>query len=409
MSRPSPGSRNTRTSLNQSSRQPQDRSGNSSQQPALGILDFNPIQYHTPLYQSLAARGRVDLDVLFLSDRGYRPSLDSDFGIPVAWDIDLLSGYNHDFMLRHHQQRSAARRIRILNNWIMTHDAIVIHGYSNPWMLLATAICRIHSIPYLLRGDSGPRGQSTGLSRRIRDITARMVVSRSACGLAIGQLNEAFYRRYRAPRITFAPYSVDDERFARKPAVTRSDLLGRWGLDIRRPVILFCGKLYSGKRPLDVVKAIRDLPVEVNTIFVGDGVLADVIRASLKPGEGVVTGFVNQSELPAYYHAADILVLPSEVEKWGLVINEAMAAGVLPVVSDQVGAAPDLVAGIGEVYPCANLSKLTESLTRAMVRVQDPETRTQIRSHASRYSLAETVVGFEQAALTAAASSGNAT
>ena len=165
-------------------------------------------------------------------------------------------------------------------------------------------------------------------------------------------------------------------------------------------MILFCGKLYPGKRPLDLVKAIRKLPVKVNTIFVGDGVLAHDIRAALNPGEGIATGFVNQSELSAYYHAADILVLPSEVEKWGLVINEAMAAGALPIVSDRVGAAPDLVAGVGEVYPCADVPKLADSLMRAMTRIHDPETRAQVRSHASRYSLTETVVGFELAALT---------
>jgi glycosyltransferase involved in cell wall biosynthesis len=366
----------------------------------LGILDFNPIQYHTPLYQSLAAHGRVNLDVLFLSDHGYRPALDSEFGISVAWDIDLLSGYAHDFMPNRNLLTSAATQIFTLNKWIVAHDVVVIHGYSNFWMLLAAALCRIHSIPYLLRGDSAPQGQSTGLNRRLRDITARVVVSASACGLAIGQLNESFYRKYRAPRIIFAPYSVDDERFARTPVTTRSDLLSRWGLDNSRPVILFCGKLYPGKRPFDLVKATKDLPVKVNTIFVGDGVLADEIRGSLKPGEGVATGFVNQSELSAYYHAADILVLPSEVEKWGLVINEAMAAGALPVVSDRVGAAPDLVAGVGEVYPCADVRKLTDSLMRAMARIQDPQTRAQVRSHVSRYSLMETVAGFERAALT---------
>jgi glycosyltransferase involved in cell wall biosynthesis len=87
---------------------------------------------------------------------------------------------------------------------------------------------------------------------------------------------------------------------------------------------------------------VKALAHQVNTVFVGDGVLAERVRSSLVPGEGAVTGFVNQSELPGYYHAADIIVLPSETENWGLVVNEAMAAGVLPVVSDRVGAAPDL-------------------------------------------------------------------
>ena len=70
---------------------------------------------------------------------------------------------------------------------------------------------------------------------------------------------------------------------------------------------------------------------------------------------GIVTGFVNQADLPSYYHAADVLVLPSESEPWGLVVNEAMAAGALPVLSDRVGATPDLVSGLGEIYPCGDI------------------------------------------------------
>ncbi len=55
-------------------------------------------------------------------------------------------------------------------------------------------------------------------------------------------------------------------------------------------------------------------------------------------------GFLNQSELPAAYIAADLLVLPSGWhETWGLVVNEAMNFGLPIVVSDRVGCAADLV------------------------------------------------------------------
>ena len=366
------------------------------------MLDFNPIQYHTPLYQGLARRGNVELDVLFLTDRGYRPSVDSSFGVTVSWDIDLLSGYSHG-LLRTTERPSQSIRglynsIRILNSWIKSQEIIVIHGYANPWMLYAIVACRLSGTPYLLRGDSQRDSQASGLRRIVRNALAHAVVSRSSGGLAIGQLNAQFYHRYGAPRITFAPYSVDDQRFGSTPACGRSELLARWGLPDSRPVIMFCGKLYPGKRPLDLASAVRLLSREVTVLFVGDGILADELRASLIPGQGVVTGFLNQSELPSYYHAADIFVLPSEAEKWGLVVNEAMAAGVLPVVSDRVGAAPDLVRDIGEVYTSGNVIGLAEALNRALGRL-NPETRDRVRKHVARYSLDRTVDGFEQAAL----------
>ena len=368
-------------------------------QPKLGILDFNPIQYHTPLYKLITSRGNIDLDVLFLSDHGYRSAVDPEFGVPVAWDIDLLSDYKYRFLKAGSAPKHRACLTAALIQWITGHDALIIHGYSNPWMLIAMSICRAYRIPYLLRGDSIPTGQSIGFRRHLRDIIARAAVSASAGGLAIGQLNEAFYRKYGAPRVIFAPYSVDDARFSGEPQIARSALLARWGLEPDRPIIMYCGKLYPGKRPLDLASAIKLLPHAVNTLFVGDGVLAENVRTSLSPMSGVVTGFVNQSELPSYYHAADVLALPSEVENWGLVVNEAMAAGTLPVVSDKVGAAPDLVDGIGEVYPCGDIASLAASLNRALIRIKEPGIRSQVKQHVARYSLHHTAVGFEQATL----------
>jgi len=375
-----------------------DRPGPSSRRPRLGVLDFGPIQYHTPLYQLITRRARVELDVLFLTDDGHHPVVDPGFGVPVAWDIDLLSGYERQFMTTSGRNPAAMRRVARLARWVADHDAVVIHGYSHPWMLLAALLCRTRRVPYLLRGDSVPQGKAVGLRRHLRNAVARTVVSASAAGLAIGQLNEEFYKHYGAPRVIWAPYSVDDERFASPPLTSRSELLSRWDLNGHKPVILFCGKMCPQKRPLDLCAAAKAMAHDMNLLFVGDGVLADEVRASLPPGTGALTGFVNQSELPAYYHTADIIVVPSEAENWGLVINEAMAAGVLPVVSDQVGAAPDLVAGLGEVYPCGDTARLADALGRALALANNPEIRNRVRQHAARYCLSRTATGFEEAA-----------
>ena len=369
------------------------RAGNA---PRLGIVDFNPIQYHVPLYQELAERDRVRLSVLYLSDRGLRPAFDPGFGVSLAWDIDLLSGYRNEFLP---DPGRRAERLRQLARWVRAQDVVVIHGHSDPWMLIAVAACRAAGVPYLLRGDSGPDGRSRGWRGLVRWSVARAVVAGSAGGLAVGELNRQFYRRYRARRITFAPYSVDNERFAKPPAVGRVELLSRWNLAPTRPVIMFCGKLQPHKQPLDLAAAVQRLAEPVTVLFVGDGELAGQVTAMLAPGQGCVTGFINQAELPAFYHAADILVMPSEFEPWGLVVNEAMAAGVLPVVSDRVGCAPDLVRDLGEVYPSGDVGALAAALSRAVGRCADPGLPARLRDRVSRYGISETADGFERAAL----------
>ena len=364
--------------------------------PRLGIVAHAPIQYHTPLYRLLEKRGHVKLDVLFLSDRGLSPVTDPDFGLQIAWDIDLVAGYAHRFLSTAEHPVSVAKKVRTLTRWLASHDAVVVNGYNSLWMLLTMAMCRLRSIPYILRTSSHPEGPSTGFRRLARRMVTRIVVSGSTGALSMGQLNNEFYRANHARSITFAPNSVEDGRFAAPPPVGRSMLLAQWGLKDNKPLILFSGKLIPRKRPLDLVAAIERLSHEVNVLFVGDGSLAGPVRSSLSPDSGVVTGFVNQSALTSYYHAADVLVLPSESETWGLVVNEAMAAGTLPVVSDRVGCAPDLVHDLGEIFRCGDVTDLADALVRAIARVGDPQLRSRIRRHAERYSLARTAVGYEQ-------------
>ena len=62
--------------------------------PGWAVLADHPIQYQAPLYQELATRGVVDLEVAFLAETGARPAYDPGFGVTLAWDIDLLSGYH---------------------------------------------------------------------------------------------------------------------------------------------------------------------------------------------------------------------------------------------------------------------------------------------------------------------------
>jgi len=68
--------------------------------------------------------------------------------------------------------------------------------------------------------------------------------------------------------------------------------------------------------------------------------------------------------LPEVYIASDVLVLPSDYEPFGLVVNEAMVCGCPAVVSDRVGARYDLVReGVtGSVFPCGRVDALAGTI-----------------------------------------------
>lgn len=367
--------------------------------PRLGILAFHPIQYQTPLFQRLARRGNVDLHVQFLDDTGLTHGMDSGFGIALSWDIDLLGGYNHAFLRRTGTPTPGVlKRLLVLNHWIRAQDVVVVHGYGNPWMLAGAALCRLNRRPYLLRGDSKPESQSTHRVRRwLRNRVARTIVSNSAGALTIGRLNSEFYSLFGQSRQFWAPYSVDDERFAAPDEGARARILERHDLPRDRPLVLFVGKFQPLKRPLDIVRAARLCQSPLSLLFVGEGELRAEMEAELPADLGRIAGFVNQAELPAYYQAADVLVLASEIEQWGLVVNEAMAAGVIPVVSSTVGAGPDLVEGVGRIFPTGDVDALAAQLDEALEAVSRSESRQLARERAALYALDVTAAGYEAA------------
>jgi glycosyltransferase involved in cell wall biosynthesis len=369
--------------------------------PRLGVLVTHPIQYQAPLYREISRRGVVDIDVAFLSLAGARPFRDPSFGVTFQWDIDLLDGYRSIVLGREPAARKG-RWLARLRRWVRRHDAVVLHGHRDTDILLAMGTCRLAGVPYLLRGDSQAESSATGWRRTARHLIARTAVRGAAGALPIGQRNAAFYRRYgQIPQFP-APYSVDNDRFSsgsQSARGSRTERLAALGLDPGQPTVIYSGKLIAHKRPLDVVHAVERASRALNLIMIGDGALRDHLRGYEQRLPVRVTGFVNQSQLPQWYACGDVLVLPSSHEPWGLVVNEGMACGLIPVVSDAVGCGEDLVAGIGEIYPTGDTDALAAALVTAAT--DDPAgRRARIPGRLSGFSIPATAAGFEQAALT---------
>lgn len=373
-----------------------DRGG---QPPRLGVLASHPIQYQAPLYQELAKRGRVDLDVAFLSHDGARPVLDPSFGVMLAWDIDLLSGYR-SILLGRRALAGKAAWLRSVSRWLRGRDIVVLHGHSDPDVLLAAAACRLLGLPYLLRGDSHAEPTASGWRGRARHLVAGAMVRGAAGALSIGQRNAAFYRRYADIPDYLAPFSVDNDRFlamSRQARPMRAERLAALGLDEERPTVVFSGKLTEQKRPLDLIRAISACEGRLNLLVLGDGPLMAQVRGYERELPVRCLGFVNQAELPGWYGCGDVLALPSGREPWGLVVNEGMACGLIPVVSNAVGCAADLVLDVGEVFPVGDVQALAAALIRAAANAA--ERRERVRARLSRFTLSTTASGYERAAI----------
>jgi glycosyltransferase involved in cell wall biosynthesis len=195
--------------------------------------------------------------------------------------------------------------------------------------------------------------------------------------LVIGTRNRDYYRSFGVPEEKFhwAPYGVDNDWFslAETPRTAARERVRRT-LGVGRDTVVFASsaKLIARKRPQDLVDAVavlRRRGIDAHALFIGDGeerhaIQEHAARAGIAAAM-TIAGFVNQRELPDWYAATDTLVLPSDSrETWGLVVNEAMAAGLPVVVSDAAGCSVDLV-HVGEngfTYACGDVTALADRL-----------------------------------------------
>jgi glycosyltransferase involved in cell wall biosynthesis len=256
-----------------------------------------------------------------------------------------------------------------------------VHGYASINALQAILAANALGIPVLLRAESW-------LADRIRSpwkLAAKsaffqILAKGIAAVLPIGTVNAAYWTHYFGSSVPqfLMPYAVNNDYFARlaKAAEPReNELRTELGLSADRPVILFASKLQERKHADHLLEAYssfiadRALQDRPYLVIVGDGEQRARLEAQAQQFglEDVrFAGFRNQSELPRFFQLADVFVLPSRHEPWGLIVNEVMAAGCPAIVSTDVGCHADLVTdGIdGCVFPVGNIAALADALRR---------------------------------------------
>ena len=88
-------------------------------------------------------------------------------------------------------------------------------------------------------------------------------------------------------------------------------------------------------------------------------------------------------EIGKFYAMADFLVLPSKMETWGLVVNEALCFSLPVIVSNQVGAGQDLVIPEknGYIFPVDNISALADSMSKLCEMTNEDRSNMGVISH----------------------------
>lgn len=368
----------------------------------VAIVVSHPIQYHAPWFRRLASHPKLGLRVFYLWEFGVRETFDPGFETSFVWDVPLLDGYDSEFV-RNVSGDPGTHHFKGLENPDLNDrlrewapSVIILFGYAYRTHLGVLRAAELRSIPILIRGDSHDIGRRRSLGVTVRRWLRRRVFRRAFGALSVGGANRDYFRASGVPenRIFHVPQAVENDRFAAMeeagPRQWRMDL----GIPPNATVFLFAGKLEETKRPGDLIEALRRLTKELEigpgcepvAVFVGSGHLHSKLQAAaedLADGSVYFVPFQNQSRMPTIYAASDVLVLVSGAETWGLVVNEAMAAGRPAIVSDHVGCARDLVipGKTGWVVPAAD----TGALATAMREALDPGRRARMGEAARRH------------------------
>ncbi len=299
--------------------------------------------YRVPLYQRLASMPGLDVRVILLgeSEPNRQWDLDikkNDFATQVLPGKSL---YFWRWELPVHLKRGLVRALEE-----QSPDVVLVSGWDQPGYWQAAWWCKRRGVPLVLHCGST---LTSGLHTRTPWMLLRKAMVRMASTyVAYGSRAREHLCYLGAPpeRVHVGFNTVDMDAFAAAVQQERARPATRQLRGSYPPVLLlYTGQLISRKRVDLALGAMASLDKEdLGLLVVGSGPEEAGLRslaASLGLRHVYFEGFRQPDELPRYYALADVLVLPSDREVWGLVVNEALAAGLYCICSDKVGAACD--------------------------------------------------------------------
>ncbi len=375
----------------------------------------HPVQYMSPMLRRMAVHPQLDVHTAYCRLRGAQAAHDPEFNATIQWDIPLLDGYSWEEVPNKGSDSEGFFGLYNPGLWKLVRngnfDAVVCHtGYIRASFWITYFASLLSRSAFLFGTDAislTPRDSSNWkrpLKRLLWPVLYRLASQVTAPSSGTCSL----MRSLGIPddRVALIPFVVDNDWWTGQSArVDRDAVRTSWEVRPDASVVLFCAKLQPWKRPLDLLRAFSQAGVPNSVlVFAGEGPLRESLQSEANrlgcSSRVRFLGFVNQSQLPACYTAADLLVLPSDYDPFGLVVNEAMLCGCMVAASDQVGAANDLIAPVDPsfIYHCGDIASLAALLARALSnQAQLIKLRTSARERMKTWSPSEYIAATLQA------------
>jgi glycosyltransferase involved in cell wall biosynthesis len=340
----------------------------SGKRPRVAWVAVEPTPYHMPLFERIQHDGRIEIEYFFCTKQATQP-----------WTLEpyaeLMSSASHArrFSCGGLYFNPAIVAALLRRHW----DAVVLSGYAHWTMRLGLLVCLVRRIPFILQSDTHLLRPRHWWRRAVKRCLLFPLLRRAAAGIGLGRLQQQYFESIGIPaaRLFTVPLTPHLDRF-RLPdaerAARRAALRHEWAIPESTVVGVFVGRLVAVKALDLLLTALDGLPLELRPtlLLVGDGPERGPLEALVERHRLPVRflGFSPNDDLPALLAASDFFVLPSHQEAWGIVVAEAMAAGLPVLLSDQVGAAYDLlqIGHNGYRFPAGSAAALGDALARCV-------------------------------------------
>lgn len=245
-------------------------------------------------------------------------------------------------------------------------DAIVLCGYSSPTVILAMMYLRLLRIPFWMEVDGGIIRQDSPLRYRIK----RLLAGSASAYLSSGKATTDYLVHYGAKRDRIWEYpftSLCEKDLLPEPVSREEKQALRQELGLQEgKIILSIGQFIHRKGYDILLKAAASLRKDAHIYIVGGEPTEEYrqLCQDLSLTNVHFLGFMKKEKLLKYYRAADLFVLPTREDIWGLVINEAMAFGLPVITTDRCVAGLELVEdGVtGYIVPVGDVDALAEKI-----------------------------------------------
>lgn len=335
-----------------------------------------PTPYTLALARALRERSPWRIQALFMTENHSQP-----------WHLKLDPAWSQ--VLPASRLTAMAKMLALLHSGSVA--GVMVDGWSGILPLVTFIACRLRGIPVCLTSDTQLDPWKPLWKRLSKAIWYPFLFRMPDLFFVAGRRQEAMVRRYgvRGARIRNFGLTVDIasiRKRIRELQPQREALRARFGLEPGTTVVLYVGRLWEYKGITDLLDGFQSIAsyTSARLLVVGSGSLEETVAQAAKkdlrirfPGRLDFDGVLEAMSL------ADIAVVPSRRDAWGLVVIEALAAGLPVIATQRVGCVDDLIrdGDNGLVLPHrdpAALSRALERLFHEPARLQHMRDRAQV-------------------------------